>query len=202
MCREGVSQDRPGFGGLPRQSSGGWRWGIWQGCNPLSNAWGGQGAPSIKATGLQLSMSPLLHNQYWGSSNLLGWPHLSELQESLPGPLCSSWGPLQQGKKPARKAVHGAWKHAKHRHPAREIGGKMMPKETTSGHSRQPGFGTGWAEMKCWQSCSAFLLFCVLCAVAGVPVPALLHRWTSQQVPPESCLGVNHSHSSLSSKPY
>lgn len=130
-----------------------------------------------------------------------GGPTLSELQESLPGPLCGSWGPPQWGKKPERKAVNGAWKRAKHRHPAREIGGKRMPKETTLGHSRQPGCGTGWAELKSCRSRSAFLLFCVLCAVAGLPVPALLHRWSSQEVPPESCLGVNHSHSSPSSKP-
>lgn len=126
--REGVSQDRPGFGGLPQQSSGRWWWGILQGCNPLSNAWGGQGAPSIKATGLQLSVSPLLHNQYGGSSDLLGWPHLPELQECLPGPLYSSWGPPQRGKKPESNAVNGAWKRTKHKHPAREIRGKMMPK--------------------------------------------------------------------------
>lgn len=98
----------------------------------------GIGKPThIKATGLQLSMSPWLRNQYWGSLNPLEWPHLSKLQESLPGPLCSSWGckKPQQCKKPERKAVNGAWKCAKHRHPAREIGEKIMPKETTLGHS-------------------------------------------------------------------
>lgn len=173
-----------------------------RGFTALSDAWGGHGAPSIKATGLQLSLSPLLHNQCWGSPNPVGRPRLSELQNSLPGPLCGSWGPPQQGKKPERKAVNGAWKCTKHRHPAWHVGGKRVPKEATLWHSQQRGYGTGWAELKSCRSCSAFLLFRMLYAVTGLPLPALLHCWSSQKVPPESCLGVNRSHSSLSSKPY
>lgn len=43
VCRDGVS---PGFGSLPRSPP----WDILQGCNPVGNAWGGQGTPSAKGT--------------------------------------------------------------------------------------------------------------------------------------------------------
>lgn len=46
VCRDGVSQDRPGFGSLPRSPP----WGILQGCNPVGKAWGGQGTPRVKGT--------------------------------------------------------------------------------------------------------------------------------------------------------
>lgn len=45
----------------------GWQQGVLRGYSPLSNAWGGEEAPSIKALGLQLSTSLLLWGQYWCS---------------------------------------------------------------------------------------------------------------------------------------
>nr|XP_013034671.2 CST complex subunit TEN1 isoform X1 [Anser cygnoides] len=44
----------------------GWQWAVLRGYSPLSNAWGGEEAPSVKAMGLQRSTSLLLWNQYWG----------------------------------------------------------------------------------------------------------------------------------------
>lgn len=45
----------------------GWQRGVLRGYSPLSNAWGGEEAPSVKALGLQLSVSLLLWGQYWCS---------------------------------------------------------------------------------------------------------------------------------------
>lgn len=55
MCRDGVSRDRPGFPSLPQSPP----WGILQGCNTGSDAWDGQGTPSIKATARVSAQCPL-----------------------------------------------------------------------------------------------------------------------------------------------
>lgn len=143
MCRDRVSQDCPGFGSLPRSPP----WGILQGCNPVSNAWGAQGTPSIRATACVSSVSPLLRSQNWGSLSALRWTHLSEWQESLPG-CCAALGVSHSEAKKQRKAVNGAWKLSKHRQPARELRGKTRPKETTSGHSQEPGYDIDWAGLE------------------------------------------------------
>uniref|UniRef100_A0A8C0EI23 CST complex subunit TEN1 n=1 Tax=Bubo bubo TaxID=30461 RepID=A0A8C0EI23_BUBBB len=65
----------------------------------------GKGHQALKPQGCSSVYPHCCTISIGGSSNPLGWPHLSELQESLPGLLCSSWGPGQQGKKPERKAA-------------------------------------------------------------------------------------------------